>query len=644
MIMGIKAIGEAIIKDMEDPQLYLVELLVDDLPKPRGEKGYVLVLKINSDEPSLSLGIGAEFSDPSPEISLRFLWVGNPTGANDDQDRLTTNNVEYLISQTIPNLIREDRLREGELRYLLDKTFHAVFLDLEDDNNPLFKGQRRRYRYIWDLKRLGIERAHEPEELKKAVLQSRDRKRGVKEVAKVLKNEIKSQLGIKPDDILLYTLEIDGRLVVQHPDYRRYIFKRLVGDIFTDAEEGVCHICGERKRVTWNTKQFKLLKFYITDKIGFSSGLKGERGGFSHTYRICENCYIALLAGENFVRNKLKSSLAFSDVYVIPSFHMEVGLNRDNLEMWSEYLKGSLGKVSSMDEWRRFQREFENFSEMEKDKSCFMFNFLFASSQRAAVKISKLIQDVPPSRLDLLVEKEGEVSDLAEGFFGEGPWRLKLNQILYLFPARKGVQPIREMLEVYDALFTGKPLSAAFLRRNFIEVARMYHHESFGAYIHKPPDDSIDKALTRFLIQSQLFLKYLEGLRMLDDKRREKPMPDLFQDLEPDLKRYLEEMGYDGPRSSLFLLGYLVGQVGNAQASISRGENVKKPILNKINFMGMPLSKVMRLTNEIFEKLDQYRKLDRFTEVVFSIMKELMDECKEEWDLTPQDNVYYILS
>jgi len=644
VIRGIKAIGEAIIKDMEDPQLDLARFLIEDLSKPRGEKGYVVILKINTDGPSLSLDIGSEFSEPSLEIGAKFLWVGKPTGANDDQDRLTTDKVEYLISQTIPNLIREDRLEGGELRSLLEKTFHTIFFDLGDGESSLFKGQHRRYRYIWDLKGLGIEDAPEPKELKEIVQESGDRKRGVKEVAKVLKNEIKSQLDIKPDDISLYTLEIDGELVAQHPDYRKYIFKRLVDDRFVNAEEGICHICGGRKVVTWNTKQFKLLKFYITDKIGFSSGLKGERGGFLSTYRICRDCYMALLAGENFVGNRLRSNLALSDVYVIPSFHMDVGLNRDNLETWADYLKSSLGKVSSMDAWREFQRKFKKFSEIERSKTYFMFNFLFASKQQAAVKISKLIQDVPPSRLDLLMEEEGKIFELAERFFGEGPWSLKLNSILYLFPVRKGAQSVREVLEVYDALFTGRPLSGAFLRRNFIEVARMYHHESFGAYIHRPPSDSADIAMIRFLIQSQLFLKYLEGLGMLNDKRRDEPMSGIIQDLEPELKEYLSEMGYDGPRSSLFLLGYLVGQVGNAQASISRGGNVKKPILNKINFMGMPFSKIMRLSNEIFEKLEQYGKLDGFNEVIFSVMKELMDRYKDKWGLTPQDNVYYILS
>ncbi|MFQ6061521.1 MAG: TM1802 family CRISPR-associated protein, partial [Thermoplasmata archaeon] len=64
----------------------------------------------------------------------------------------------------------------------------------------------------------------------------------------------------------------------------------------------------------------------------------------------------------------------------------------------------------------------------------------------------------------------------------------------------------------------------------------------------------------------------------------------------------------------------------------------------KINFMGMPFLSVMRLSNEIFEKLKQYRRLDSFTESAFSVMKSLLDKNRERWTLSPQDNVYYILS
>ena len=49
------------------------------------------------------------------------------------------------------------------------------------------------------------------------------------------------------------------------------------------------------------------------------------------------------------------------------------------------------------------------------------------------------------------------------------------------------------------------------------------------------------------------------------------------------------------------------------------------------------------MSNEIFEKLEQYRVLS-YNEGIFSVMKLLLDKNRGQWSLTPQENVYYILS
>ena len=113
--------------------------------------------------------------------------------------------------------------------------------------------------------------------------------------------------------------------------------------------------------------------------------------------------------------------------------------------------------------------------------------------------------------------------------------------------------------------------------------------------------------------------------------------------LDDATQKYLEEMGYSGRQSALFLLGTLIGSIGIEQSKIGGGTD-RKPILNKVNFSGMPLSKVLRLSNEIFEKLRQYKVLDYSNETTFAVMRHLFDMYSDDWDLTPQDNVYYILS
>jgi CRISPR-associated protein Csh1 len=97
---------------------------------------------------------------------------------------------------------------------------------------------------------------------------------------------------------------------------------------------------------------------------------------------------------------------------------------------------------------------------------------------------------------------------------------------------------------------------------------------------------------------------------------------------------------YDDPRKALFLLGYIVGNVGNKQY---KSGHKTKPILNKINFQGMNIQTIIRLTNDIFEKLSQYKILG-YNEAIFHQYKRLVDIYSSDWPLNNQENVFYILS
>jgi len=640
MIRGIWQIGRWLLEGTEDREAAFVENLVEEV-KVSGKEGlYGIILKLRTQPPSLAL----EPVEYSGRVTTKWLWIGN-AGANDDQDRVTSDNLGYLISQTVPNLLKIGRLPEGDLRDLLQRAFDRLYLDL-GEKEEVFRGsggdqQYERYRYMWDLRKMGID-APTKDDLVSSARNRGKAKSVVMDVQKFLGSWISDRLDLKLRNIVLYTLEVDGILLATHKDYRRYIFQRIVGELFKDTPFGICHICGERKRVTDNTKFFKLLKFYNTDKIGFASRLD-EGAGFYRTYALCRDCYMALLAGETFVRRNLLSNLAYNDVYIIPSFHLPTRLAPERIRNWSEGLRAYVGQLRSLDEWHEFQRNIKFFRDFEDTKALFLLNFLFAKKMQAEMRIQKLVQEVPPFRLDTLVRVRNEVKKLSDKLLGESnSWDLSFGTIFYLFPVRKRQREVlnAEVLDFYEALFTDKPVRYGFLIGNFLEVARMYRYENFGPYVHRPPQGNPEGALVRFLLQSALLIKYLRTLGMLDYPQGGGNMKEVVDKLPGGLGEYIDEMGYTEPQAGLFLLGYLVGQVGIAQYTPG---SEKKPILNKLNFLGMSLHKVQRLSNEIFEKLEQYRVLS-YNEGIFSVMKLLLDKNRGQWSLTPQENVYYILS
>jgi CRISPR-associated protein Csh1 len=110
-------------------------------------------------------------------------------------------------------------------------------------------------------------------------------------------------------------------------------------------------------------------------------------------------------------------------------------------------------------------------------------------------------------------------------------------------------------------------------------------------------------------------------------------------DISEEMKNYIEKLGFDEQKTSLFLLGVLIASIGSEQYNIAK----KKVILEKINFGGMPIQKIKNFSTQIFEKLKQYKLLD-YNEKIFAIAKELLDKNEKNWMLNPAENVYYILS
>ena len=108
-----------------------------------------------------------------------------------------------------------------------------------------------------------------------------------------------------------------------------------------------------------------------------------------------------------------------------------------------------------------------------------------------------------------------------------------------------------------------------------------------------------------------------------------------------NIKNYIDSMGYGEEESALFLLGYLVGAVGNAQ--YKRMGQDRKPILNKLNFGGVDRSKIIRLCDEVFGKLVQ-EKIRLYNETTFAECKKLLDKNIKNWKLNKYENLFYILS
>ncbi len=621
-----------------------LESLAFEAPRPKKGRPTIAVLRL--DLASLHFNVEVSELDAEGEkSSARYLWLGNAAGANSDQDRITTDNLGYLLTQTVPNLLR--RLPpETELHAKLDKLVDRLYLDIGEPDEVGVRGggAYRRYRRFWDLGRIAIDGA--------SVEVARERVReadNAREVPKLVNDAFYARYGSRLGrERMLFTLELDGDLIVDDEAYQEYLEKVLVDTVFEDAPYGKCHLTGNEGPVTSNMTRFGF-KYYITDKQGFAAGARSE--GFGATMGLSKEAYKALLVGERFVRRRLGFYLAGTNGYLLPDLYAaEIP---EELHGNLDHLLRTIKNRTDLD--LGLQKDVDENIERIIERGSYALNLLFYRQNKANFKVLRLIQDIPDYRLEELRLRASVFADeVSYVLFGEsGQWDLTLKNIYYLMPVRKSGTNVlsKPVLEFYATLMGGGLIDRRNLVDGFVDLVNVYRFGNYASYHVSEPTDA-DYALVRYVAHTNLLLGYLRSLGQLKEEDVGMDyLKDLHETLTDEQSGYLERLQYTEEQAALYLLGTLVAEIANAQWRLGPGgKNGDKTILNKINYGGMTVSRAQRLAIDLFDKLTQYRDRNRRpllqgrNEVIFAQAQALLTQHRHNWSLDAAQNVYYILS
>ena len=419
-----------------------------------------------------------------------------------------------------------------------------------------------------------------------------------------------------------------------------------VDALYKKSKTGICGVCGFEKQVTSDTTKLKF-KYYIIDKINFAHGFDKE---FATNLNLCSSCYKQILAAETLVTKYLAARIGYGNnglsIFIIPHFLFGDNLTFMDLNKWLERIKFSFETMSSFkDTLGQFEDELETLKERKAPHDNYFMNLLFYQQSQQELKVLNLIQDVPPSRMTLITEAISKVDDLGSALLGDfrkWNWALDFNKIFYLFPPKlKGRKTVeyRQLLYIFDCIFTGKPLDYKLLIEEFIELIQIYRYDRFERYgIPKPQEVEIQ--FIRAVLLANLFLIFARELKILPNKGG-KQMDLSNWELDEEIITYIREVGFGECETGLFLLGYLLGEAANAQYKDGKES---KPILDKLNYQGMDLIRVQRLSLEIFEKLKQYKKLSKPLEIINSCAIHIISKYSTNWPLSHLENVFYIVS
>lgn len=642
-----KEIGEYIVTGNLTQDIFLEKICQPLVEKKtnkenfeRSQKQLVVFLNFDTNKNVVELdfeAVNAEGKDSKTE----FLWIGDSI-RHKLYCPVTTRRIDRLLTTTISEIIEISDEEIPSLGTILHDFFNKIEFKAGSKNEMLYFIKPDKFKFSDSV-------AQELRNISDKLIISineQEIKKQHEALIKNIQNCILNSLNLTSNEISLFTLKVDGQLICQTLQYKKIIYDEKIGLLFDNSskyqqKKSICSICSLTDlKTTSDSTNFKF-KLYMRDKVSFSSNFDGT---FTKNYNICKNCYQRLLIAENFITTNLRSKIGGLDYYIIP----HVIFKTESLDI-EELSKNLVLKTNSIANLTKFEKKL--VKETINDSS-FVINYLFYYSPPGSneFKALKLIKDVPPSRLNFIQRCEEEIMSLVNNNFEGNPQLIiDLNKLWSCIPAKevKNNQKIVEKyigtsryLELLDSIFSKNMINIQFLISQLNEAVRILKFEKDGYNIKLSDRFALKVLQLNFLLLFFKKLNLIEGLKMSGISKID---TNIIQDMIPEqILDYWDnlEIYEDNQRKALFLLGYMIGEVGISQSS---KEIKNKPILNKINFQGMSIEKLIRLANEIPEKLRQYGKLS-YNENINTAFR-IIFECElAKWKLSSQENVFYVIS
>lgn len=621
MLEGIMQMGEALFNPDD-----VISNFLNELNPTRGKK-QLNILKFNFklEERKLEIDVNEEMDD---ETSEKYTFVGSADGPRAAQWYVSSTSSNYHLGETFYNLSKLDFGKE--LNDKIEFVLNTFYINLGEDIP-------KKYRSILDIEKCGITDKSIDELFEEVKMEVNDEKRIGRALLDKVKGEFENYLrdkkDIDPREIGLYTIFIDGKALSDYKEYQDAVVESKKPKS-KKKSKGVCSTCGSRENLTSNMTKMKI-KYYTTNQVIFASDI--SKSNYHKNMQMCQNCMFKFLAGENYIINKLRTRLAAFDIYIIPQFVYGEPLDEYDLELASSKIIESFNTVKSYEGIKQFRKEIKGSLDLKSDDSYFLLNFMFFRSSQKATKIQRLIKDVDPSIFEKILFASNQVSNDFSNILGpKFNSIITLTSIYYMTPIRirrgEAIQ-YRDILETYDAVLTNKRLNEKHLIKNLIEAIKVIIFSKNSYNI-----DPNKEILEFYILRANMYIKFLQYMGCLKEGKG----LDVSQlKVKDHMKDYIEKMGYSEQETAMFILGYLIGEIGNVQ--YRKTEEGNKPILNKLNFNGLDKPKIIRLTKDVFNKLNQ-EKIRSYNEVTFFEMKKLLDANIHNWQLNKDESLFYVLS
>jgi len=608
MLSAIKRIGEFVAENQGEIRLVST--------KPKKGDEYAVLIHLNKNEPS---GFKVEIEDFNIDKSQKYLW---------DEDAKKGNNPLPFCKITEP-------AKTFEKKILI---WYREFLKSSDDQETKV------------LKTLSEKKAE--------IIES------IEQTYKWAYKESKSKV-----KIFYLGVKIEGKYPGEFESIREYWQESRE---VKDWTLGKCSVCGESKDVTARTGVFQ---FDTDDKPGFIVG------GFNKKYSwrnipVCGDCRENLLRGRKFIENKLSYKFYGLSYWLVPKFFIgHKNLVNEVLTTLSDRsvvkkislknLKDALlveEEISELVEAKRslFDNESsandlieslfketlltndenESFGYLKEMQDSLGLNLLFIRKDQSAERILLLIEDVLPSRLNLIynaklkVEKnfkdylfapfsEAEKKEEKKNIWENYHKSFNFGKIRTFFSKsnedKRDTDLDKYFLEVTEAVFKGKTIDWNFLTRFFMNsISSAFVKEEYF----------------RFRVTDAMMVNnFLEELGLINYSKEEQMEASTFEEI---FERYGKSLNTPSKRG-IFLLGALTQMLLNLQYHLRSSA----PFMKKLKSLKMNEQDIRGLLAEVQNKFIEYDRYDVGKRELAKEISDLFLQSGEDWKLSIDEMNYY---
>ncbi|WPR77954.1 TM1802 family CRISPR-associated protein [Algoriphagus sp. NG3] len=462
------------------------------------------------------------------------------------------------------------------------------------------------------------------------------------ERAKLDMAEFKKELSFGKDDeaVLFYSVIKSAKInngqqinLIELDGYDEFVLEKFGTQ--GSGQEGIDYVTGNNISDVQEANfsgRYNIHKIFQTTASNYASGFADFRKNFQTN----QSTIAALDKASEYALSKLQTRIAGITHIVIPNFlHKDLDeLDIEETELFLDRSSELLFKYSSLE--ADVERELP-------DTDLFWLNYIAFESDGNSFKVMNHIKDVNSKYLKKLTEVFASTEGKFRSYIG-GKLPFNFQSVYYMIPSRDSNKSKNNpALHLFKDILEQRKIESAFLFRHFTNLALCHWYGRYAAFPNIRKNDSFDFAIKDAVFKYSALIYALKKLNIVTMENKEsEPLENQVQVVKSDFQQridnFFEKMEYGTNEKTMFYLGRILSSIAYAQ--YKKGHE-SKPVMNKINFNGMDVQSIIRLSLDLSEKVRQYN-LHRETEGNFARFRENFNE--KQWNMSSEQNVFYLMA